>query len=129
MSALFVQTPPIVHRLRRPSDRTRPSGRLAFLGLVVLFGCGGGAPQGDTIDRELFITTYVDLRMAALDTDSSRVSDSERDEILQQHGVTADDLTTFADVHGADLEYMRDVWAEVELRLDSDPDAASPSGP
>jgi len=116
-----------VHRLRRPSDRTRPSGHLAFLGLLVLFGCGGG-PQGDTIDREVFITTYVDLRIAALDTDSARVGESERDAILQQHGVTADDLTTFADVHGADLEYMRDVWAEVELRLDSDPNAASPSG-
>jgi len=117
-----------VHRLRRPSDRTRPSARLALLGLFVLFGCGGGT-QGDTIDREVFITTYVDLRIAALDTDSSRISESQRDEILQQHGVTADDLTTFADVHGADLEYMRDVWADVELRLDSDPDAASPSGP
>ena len=61
--------------------------------------------------------------MAALDTDSSRVGTAERDAILQQHGVAADDLTTFADVHGADLEYMRDVWAEVELGLSADPDA------
>ena len=123
----FVLAQLIVHCPHSVSARTRPSGRLALLTLLVVVGCGGGA-QRDTIDREVFISTYADLRMAALDTDSSRVGEAERDAILQEHGVTADELTTFADVHGEDLEYMRDVWADVELRLDTDPDAASPSG-
>jgi hypothetical protein len=116
-----------VLRFRSASLALRTSGATAIFAVLVLFGCGSSAP-GDTIDREVFIATYVDLRMAALDTDTARIGTVERDAILQQHGVTADDLTTFADVHGADLEYMRDVWAEVELRLDTDPESEGGSG-
>lgn len=99
-------------------DRIRP--------LVVTFAmvstafaataCGGSA--GESIDREVFIATYVDLRMAALETDSARLADADRDEILSRHGVTGEDLIQFADLHAEELEYMREVWNEVELRLD-----------
>ena len=94
---------------------------VAPLLVIATAACSGGAV--DTIDREVFITTYVDLRMAALETDSARISQEARDEILQRNGVTADDLTTFAELHADDLDYMREVWNEVELRMDVDPAA------
>jgi hypothetical protein len=93
---------------------------LASLLLAATVACSGSAPQ--TIDREVFIATYVDLRMAALGTDSARIGAPERDEILQRYGVTADELTAFAEVHADDLDFMRDVWNEVEVRMDVEPE-------
>ena len=93
------------------------AGRL--LGLVctvVLFGCGGGDPA--TIDRDVFIAAYVDLRAEALLNDDRQITDDERDQVLQEHGVTEGDLMAFAEIHGRDVAFMRDVWDEVEERLD-----------
>lgn len=103
------------------SHVSRVAPRLAgLIALTVSLACGG--PSADTIDREVFIATYVDLRVAALDTDTAKVGTEEREEVLRRHGVTAEDLTTFAEVHATDLEFMRDVWNEVELRLDRAPE-------
>jgi len=73
------------------------------------------------IDREVFIDTYVDLRVAALETDSQRVSTPDRDSILTAHGVVVEDLDHFTDVHAEDLDFMRDLWNDVELRMDKTP--------
>lgn len=101
-----------------PSLRPRRAIRtLAAIALVtVTAACGSDGP--DTIDRQAFIDTYVDLRVAALTSETGTVSDADRTRILQEHGVTEDDLLTFADVHGRDAVFMRDVWDEVERRLD-----------
>lgn len=100
--------------------RSRPSARpLRLVGaavLVLCLACGG--PSDETIERQVFIDTWVDLRMAALDTDSLRLAASDREAILQRHGVSSEELTRFAEVHSTDLEFMRDVWNDVELRLD-----------
>ena len=88
---------------------------------TVIAGCGSGDDFEDTITREAFIEAYVDLRMSALDSEDQRVDSIARSEILGAHGVTADDLTHFADVHGPRLEFMRDVWADIEVRLDQTP--------
>jgi hypothetical protein len=104
------------------SERLRNAlrSRAAFVPAVVLAcglaACGGSAPE--TIDREVFIDTYVDLRTAALDTDSAKVAETDRAEILARHGVTEEDLLAFAEVHATELEFMRDVWNDVELRMD-----------
>jgi hypothetical protein len=90
--------------------------------LAIATACGsgtGGSP--DTIDSEVFIQTFVDLRISALDTDSQRIAPLDREAILSEHSVTADDLTQFATTHGDDLEFMREVWNEVELRMDRMP--------
>ena len=87
---------------------------LAFLGLA---SCGGGAGD-DTIDREQFIQTYVDLRVEGLKAETGSISEDVRDRVLSDHGVTEQDLLTFADVHGRDVPFMKDVWDEVERRLD-----------
>ena len=73
----------------------------------------------DTLDREVFIQAYVDLRIAALETDEQLLSDEARTEVLARHGTTAEDLMHFAEVHGRDLEFMRDVWNEVESKMDA----------
>ena len=94
------------------------AGRL--LGLVftvVLFGCGGG-DDDPTIDREVFISAYVELRAEALLNDSGQITGEEREQVLQEHGVTEDDLMAFAEIHGRDVAFMRGVWDEVEERLD-----------
>ena len=85
--------------------------------VAALGACGSSTPDG-VIDRETFIDAYVELRVAALDTDSQRVAAADREAILQRLGVTEDELLRFAEVHGGELDYMREVWNEVELRLD-----------
>ncbi len=107
----------------------RPLRVLTLLLAGAAAACSGG-PAADTIEREVFIATYVDLRIAAFDTDSGRVAAAEKDEILTRHGVSEEDLTAFAEVHSADLEFMRDVWNEVEAQLDQeggDTTGAAPS--
>lgn len=84
---------------------------------VVLCGCGGD-DDPPTIDPEVFIATYVDLRAEALLNDSRQITDEEREQVLQEHGVTEDELFAFADIHGRDVTFMREMWDEVEERLD-----------
>ncbi len=106
----------------RNTLRRRAGLVLAGLLALAVAACGGNVPE--TIDREVFIGTYVDLRMAAIDTDSAQVSEAERAEILARHGVTEDDLVTFADAHATRLEFMREVWNDVELRMDRTADGS-----
>ena len=100
------------------SSLRRPSPGVGFLIMLLASACSN-ATADDVIDREAFIQTYVDLRVAALKTEAQRLSDEERAEVLTRTGVTADDLVRFAEVHGRDLDFMRDVWNDVELRMDA----------
>lgn len=104
--------------LRTPSVRQCRGTLLASV-LLLCAGCEASGPE--TIDRSAFIDTYVDLRVAALDTDSLRLGETEREEVLSRHGVSEADLMRFVDVHAADAEYMRDVWNDIELLLDRPP--------
>ena len=110
--------------LARARPASRPaSRRIGTLALLVLgAGCGPSVPEG-VIERDTFVEAYAELRIAALRTDSSRIAASEREAILERLGITEDDLLEFVDVHAADLEYMRDVWNEVELRMDRTPES------
>jgi hypothetical protein len=85
---------------------------------AVLWGCGGGGstPTSATIDKEKFITTYVQLRQAVVKVDSAGL-DSARAAILRRAGVTQQEMLAFADVHGRDVAFMKGVWDEVERRL------------
>lgn len=112
-----------LHRCPKSDTTTRLLASRLLDGLVLLacVACGlGSAPE--TIDRELFIQTYVDLRTAALDTDSQRLANPDRASILDRHGLTEDDLLRFAEVHSSDLDFIRDLWNDVELRLDRLPE-------
>lgn len=90
--------------------------------VALLAGCGGdaAAPADATaIDRETFIAAYVDLRTAAVRSESPEIPDGERAAVLARHGVTEEDLLGFAEAHGRDVAFMREVWDEVEARLDA----------
>jgi len=90
--------------------------------VIALAACGDGSPSatdGDVLDRETFIATYVDLRAAAVRAEGMVLSDAERATILARHGVTEEQLMDFARVHGQDVEFMRGVWDDVEARMDA----------
>jgi hypothetical protein len=70
------------------------------------------------IDREVFIETWVDLRLAALRAPGRRISASERERVLREHEVTEEELLAFAEVHGSDIELMKEVWDAVERRFE-----------
>lgn len=102
--------------------RLRPLLGLAWLLVAVTAtGCGDdGSPRPvETIDREVFVQTYLDLRVTALETEEGTVTPEQRAEVLAEHGVTEEDLIEFARVHGSDPVYIEDVWNEVKQRIDS----------
>jgi len=109
-----------------PRARSAPPREIVYCltitALLGVFACGGGS-AGEAIDRDVFISTYVELRMAAMDADTMRVGDEQRSEILSRNGVTEHDLVAFANVHAADMEFMRDIWNDIESRLDTSSDA------
>ena len=93
--------------------------RIVLLGALVtaVFGCRGAEEPEGIIDRETFISTYIDLRRAGLATPTHQLPDTARDRILAEHGVTRDQLMTFADVRGGDPDYMVALWSEVTARM------------
>lgn len=94
---------------------------LALFVAGTLAACGSGpaeAPTPSSVDRETFIATYVDLRTAAVKNDDGSIHPDQRARILEEHGVTGDELIAFVDANGENVPYMREVWDEVERRLD-----------
>jgi hypothetical protein len=97
--------------------------------LLALASCSSDTAEpaeGDMIDRETFVATYVDLRAAAVSSPDFRIPPDVREEILARHGVTGDDLVGFAAAYGRDLELMNEVWSEVERRLQDSEARANP---
>ena len=97
-----------------------------------MFACGGEpAPEvAETISRDVFVGTYVELRMAALHSPDGRVSPEAKAEILEEKGVSEADLMQYLDIHGARVQFMVEVWAEIDdtlraLRTEEDPAPAS----
>jgi hypothetical protein len=84
---------------------------------------GGNVTSEETIDRETFVATYVDLRRTALTSPGQTLSDVDRERVLQQHTVNEGELITFAESWGGDTSYMTRVWEEVGARL-ANPNAA-----
>ena len=100
--------------------------------LCLLSACGGEqAPESaETISRDVFVDTYVELRMAALHSPDGRVSPEAKAEILEAKEVTEADLMQYVDIHGARVQFMVEVWAEIDdtlrsLRTEEDPAPAS----
>lgn len=100
------------------------TGTIPVLSLVLLLVAGAcgidedAPPRGrETISRETFIATFVELRRSALESETGQITDEERERILSEHEITEDDLVTFVDVHGGRIDFMRDIWTEVETRV------------
>jgi hypothetical protein len=96
--------------------------------LLAIASCASDTaePASDVMDRATFVDTYVDLRLAAVRAPDFRVPSQERDEILARHGVRAEDLVRFAEAYGRDLEFMNELWAEVEARFQESSADATP---
>lgn len=103
------------------------------LGLAsLLVACEPDIPSSEgeaPVDRETFIETYVELRLEALKWDGGRLPEEERDRILRELGVTADDLRAFVQVHGRNVPFMADVWTDVEERMARRAGSQPPPGP
>jgi hypothetical protein len=88
---------------------------------LLLTACGGeGDPATralDVIERETFVDTYVQLRMASFDNTPRIITDGEKDRILAGQQVTEEELRNFLTVHGSDIPYVRDLWADIEAQI------------
>ncbi len=86
-------------------------------------GCGGDGASPDaeqgTITREAFIDAYIALRVVGLRAPQQLIAEEDRRRILSERGVTEEDLLTFVEVHGRDLESMQGIWNDVEARLEA----------
>lgn len=105
-----------------PAPAVLVAHSLVLISLTIFSACTtGSAGNKEAIDQDVFIQTYVDLRISALRTDSQRLAVTDREEILASHSVTAVELTHFARLHADDVVFMREVWNEVERRMDVHP--------
>ena len=98
--------------------RRGPALLPALLLAAALAAAGCEAPDTDAISRERFVETYVALRVAELRSPEAVIPDGERERVLAEQEVTEDDLVGFAEVNGDDVDFMQEVWAEVEMKLD-----------
>ncbi len=92
---------------------------ILLLAALLLPSAGCSSPEPDlaefqTIPRETFIQAYVELRAAALRSSRYQIGVAQRDSILEGLGITEQDLITFAETRGGDLEYLKELWAEVD---------------
>jgi hypothetical protein len=105
---------------------TRGRRRLARWGTLAVglaslaAGCDNRIPtsrEEEAIARDRFISTMVELRVAAQRSPTGLATEAERDRILTEQGVTADELRQFVEVHGGNVPMMAEVWIEVERRI------------
>ena len=89
------------------------------IALTVCWSCSGDATDvtEDTVAREGFIGAYLDLRVAALSSGTTEIGGDVRDSILAVYGVTGEELLEFVDTYGENVEFMRDLWTEIDGQL------------
>ncbi len=92
---------------------------LLLFALTFAWGCEFATTgfRAEVEERERFISAYVDLRIWSLRMRTTQIGDAVRDSLLSAHDVTEDDLLSFVDTHGTDVEFMRDVWNDIETRI------------
>ena len=100
-------------------SRHRPRLIVPIFAMTLCWSCSDGTTDvpADTAGREAFIEAYLGLRITALTLRSTVFEGRIRDSVMTVHAVTEQDLRDFIDTHGEDVEFMRDLWIEVEARL------------
>ena len=73
--------------------------------------------------------TYFQLRAAALTNPGMEIRPDQRARILQELGVTEEDLFHFVEVRGSDPAYMEAIWDELEERMMRTREGAGEDGP
>jgi hypothetical protein len=89
------------------------------IALAVCWSCSDDATDvpADTVERDVFIGAYVDLRVTALSSGTTEIDADARDSILAAYDVTGEELTRFIDTYGEDVEFMQNLWTEIEGQL------------
>lgn len=94
---------------------------VGLAGVLLLAACGGedasAIDREGLIEREVFVQTYIELRMEAFDNTPRVITEGERDAILEARDVSADDLRSFVKYHGPNVAFMRDLWADIEAQI------------
>lgn len=106
-----------------------PRWRILAL-LAALFhsaGCGNDADVA-RVDRETFVSVWVELRLAALASPGGRVDPETRERLVARHGTTEEELLAFVEAHARDIAYMERVWEDVEERMNELSAAADTAG-
>lgn len=117
---------------RRSALTRRPLRRFSTFVVAAAAACGvtdSVPPVEGVIDRETFIEVYVDLRAETVEQTELTLPGEERDRILERHGVDAESLLAFVDAYGRELDFMNEVWLEIERRLDARSAAAGQDAP
>jgi hypothetical protein len=88
---------------------------------LVLSACSGDNDAFGAEDEQ-FVETMVELRRAALSagTDTARF-EALRRAILEEQGVTEDELRAYVAARADDLNHMATVWDSVAARLSPEP--------
>ncbi len=89
-------------------------------GLTCALGACVGArtpEEPETIPRDVFVDAYVELRLKALRTPGGRIGPTAKEEVLEARGITEAELAEFVDAHGPRVQFMADVWAEIDDSL------------
>jgi hypothetical protein len=96
----------------------RPSLPVALFVALFAVGCGEATPQAaQTIPTEAFVDAMVALRTSPVLGTSGFLPAGEPERILSERGLTPEDLRSFVEVHGANVDMMTDVWTEIESRV------------
>ena len=87
-----------------------------LLSLLVILSCNQDDNHKVTpsIDRATFISTYVALSTADMENLDTR------DHILDSLSVTQQDLESFVTYHGKDVDFMADLWGEIQSQINQD---------
>jgi hypothetical protein len=90
-----------------------------MIATTLCLSCSSGATDvpEETPGRTEFIGAYIDLRLAAMSAETTDIGDDLRDSLLAVYDVTEQDLIDFVDMHGEEVEFMRDLWGEIETIL------------
>ncbi len=91
--------------------------RAACVGSMLLAAACGSGFQG--LDPEVYVEIMGQLSYAEsryLDEDRA---DSARVAILNDLGVTGEDLVAFSEHYGEDLDVMRSLWEKIQALVDS----------
>ena len=114
-----------------PTERAmRASPFLLLISLCLpLPACSGPQDEGEqeTITRAVFVDAYVDLRLKAVREEGARTP-QERERLLERHGIEPEDLLHFVEVHGRDVEFMSELWLEIDQKV-NEPTAAAGEAP
>jgi hypothetical protein len=90
---------------------------LALMTAVVIAGCATETGPFSASDEQ-FIETVVELRRAALEAGMDTAHfEALRDAVLEERGVTEEDLRAYVTRHSADLRHMATVWDTISARL------------